>query len=264
MKPFDYAGKVALITGASSGIGKAFAYELAARGAHLVLVARSTARLQEIADDIHARHGRTVDVIPADLIQTDATDNLVRRLADANLRIDVLINNAGFGTYGQFETLSTAKQCDEIQLNCVALTALTHRLLPDMLQRADAAVINVASTAAFQPVPYMATYAATKAYVLAFSEALWSECQGRGVRVLALCPGATDTAFFDVAAAQEAAVGEKMPVSAVIETAMRALDANHSYVVVGARNRMQSNLHRLLPRETVLKITEKIMRPKAR
>lgn len=176
--------------------------------------------------------------------------------------VDVLINNAGFATYGRFETIPWTRQRDEVLVNCMAAIELTHLLLPGMQARSDGAVINVASTAAFQPDPYMAIYGATKAFLLSFSEAVWAENRHRGIRVLALCPGATQTGFFDVVGAKEAAVGTPMPVASVVQDALWALDRNRSYRIVGTQNRLLANLQRLLSREMSARLVEKILRPR--
>lgn len=261
-QPFDYRGKVALITGASSGIGRAFAFALAQRGASLVLVARSGDVLQQLADTLQRDYGCRADVLPADLAAIDAASIIDRQLAAADIRVDVLVNCAGFATYGRFETIPLARQRDELMVNCLAPMALTHALLPGMLARGSGAIVNVASTAAFQPDPYMAIYGATKSFLLSFSEALWAESRARGVRVLALCPGATQTAFFDVVDAEEAAVGARMPVERVVDDALWALDRHRSHRVVGTRNRWLANLQRVLSRQTSLALVEKILRPR--
>jgi short-subunit dehydrogenase len=168
-------GKTALVTGASSGIGEAVARRLAQEGANVVLVARSEAKLRALADTLSEDHGINAVVVVADLIKP-STGEAVRRHVDAQgIAIDVLVNNAGFGTYGPFEDIEPGREQDEVAVNVVALVGLTHAFLPPMLQRGHGAILNVASTSAFQPGPYMAVYAATKAFVLSFSEALWAE-----------------------------------------------------------------------------------------
>lgn len=260
--PFDFRGKLVLITGASSGIGRAFAFEMAKRGAHLLLVARSGEVLQQLAEALRRDYACVADWLALDLARPDAASQLATHLQVRALHVDVLINNAGFATYGRFETVSIKRQCDEIQLNCVTPLALAHLVLPGMQARGHGAIINVASTAAFQPDPYMATYGATKSFVLTFSEALWAENQHTGVRVLALCPGATDTGFFDVVAADEAAVGKRMPVGQVIAEGLSALDGNACSHVVGRQNRLLANLQRVMSRKGVAKLVEKMLRPK--
>ncbi len=206
---FAYRGKTALVTGASAGIGAEFARALAARGSDVILVARSQERLRALADELARDFGVRAEVIAADLTRADAARDLYAEAEVRGLTVDLLINNAGFGTHGPFETLAPARDHAEVMLNVAAVVDLTHLFLPAMLKRGDGAVINVASTASFQPVPYMAVYGATKAFVLSFSEALWAECRGRGVRVLALCPGTTATEFFDVVGTQDAGRGDR-------------------------------------------------------
>ena len=188
--------KTALITGASSGIGEATARRLAQSGTHVVLVARSEPKLRALAAALAAEHGIRAAVVVVDLIQPGSGATVQRETAAQGIEVDVLVNNAGFGTYGPFETIPAAREQDKIAVNIAALVDLTHAFLPSMLQRGDGAILNVASTSAFQPGPYMAVYAATKAFVLSFTEALWAEYRNRGVHVAALCPGAVETPFF--------------------------------------------------------------------
>ncbi|QOI55617.1 SDR family NAD(P)-dependent oxidoreductase [Rouxiella badensis] len=263
MKSFNYSEKTALITGASSGIGLEFAEQLAARGVSLVLVARTQNKLQALANRLTQQHGVTTRVIAQDLSAVDATATIMGQLHEAKIFPDILINNAGFATYGVFDALSLDRQREEIQLNCLSPIELTHALLPAMLKRGDGAVINVASTAAIQPDPYMAIYGATKAFLLSFSEALWAENRQRGVRVLALCPGATDTAFFDVVNAEEASVGKRMKADAVVSQALKALDKQRNYLITGCNNWLLGQLQRFVTRRRLLIIAEGILRPKA-
>lgn len=259
---FDFQGKTALITGASSGIGRAFAYALAKRGAKLLLVARSHDKLRDLTAELRREYACDADFLTVDLSTTDAVHTIGHHLKATGTVVDVLVNNAGFAAYGRFETIAWARQRDEVLVNCMAAVELTHLLLPGMQARSDGAVINVASTAAFQPDPYMAIYGATKAFLLSFSEAVWAENRHRGIRVVALCPGATQTAFFDVVGAKEAAVGTPMPVARVVQEALWALDRNRSYRVVGTQNRLLANLQRLLSREMSARLVEKILRPR--
>ncbi|MCY1254886.1 2-hydroxycyclohexanecarboxyl-CoA dehydrogenase [compost metagenome] len=261
-KSFNFGGKTALVTGASSGIGRAFSYALAERGARLLLVARSHDKLRDLAAELRRDYACDADFLTVDLSAADAVNTIDRHLRETGTFVDVLINNAGFAAYGRFETIPLTRQRDEVLVNCIAAIELTHLLLPGMQARSDGAVINVASTAAFQPDPYMAVYGATKAFLLSFSEAVWAENRHRGIRVVALCPGATQTAFFDVVGAKEAAVGVPMPVANVVQDALRALDRNLSYWVVGGRNRLLANLQRLLSRQMSARLVEKILRPR--
>ena len=262
MLPFNYSGQTVLITGASSGIGRVFAETLAARGAHLLLLARSGAVLDKLAKELAQRHGIRAHALISDLGQPGVAEAAHAQACALGMPPDVLINNAGFATHGIFDNTLLRRQSAEVAVNCTALMELTHCALPHMLAQGRGAIINVASTAALQPDPYMAVYGASKAFVLAFSEALWAENRQRGVRVLALCPGATETAFFDVVAAPEAAVGKRMAPQAVVDEALRALDRGRSSHVAGRQNRLLAWLPRLLPRQTVLGIVEGMLKPR--
>ena len=261
MLPYNFNQQTVLITGASSGIGRVFAETLAARGAHLLLLARSGPVLDSLARDLARRHGIRAHALVADLGQPGAAAAAHAQACALGMPPDVLINSAGFATHGRFETIDRARQSTEVAVNCTALMELTHCALPHMLTQGRGAVINVASTAALQPDPYMAVYGASKAFVLSFSQALWAENRRRGVRVLALCPGATDTPFFDVVAAPEAAVGSRMAPHAVVDEALRALDRGRSCHVAGRQNRLLAWLPRLLPRDTVLGIVASMLKP---
>jgi short-subunit dehydrogenase len=173
----------------------------------------------------------------------------------------VLINNAGFGLFGPLHESDPHRIAQQVQLNVAAMTDLTCALLPGMRERDRGAIVNVASTAAFQPVPYMAVYGATKAYVLSFTEALWAETRGSGVRVTALCPGATDTAFFGTAS-DSASLGRRMSPEQVVAAALRALDRRQASVVPGLGNRLLAGSPRLAPRQLVARMAERALRPK--
>lgn len=254
------AGSAALVTGASSGIGRSFAQRLAAAGADVVLVARRADELEALARDLRARHSVNVAVFAHDLNATDAAETLVARLDEANLTVDILINNAGLGIHGDVGTASLQTATTQVAVNVNSLTALSSLLLPGMLARGRGTIINVASTAAFQPVPHMAVYAASKAYVLAFTRALWSETRGTGVDVLALCPGATDTAFFDTAG-DAASVGSRRTPEQVVDTALRALRRGKPSVVDGRANAFVSWLAPRMPERLALQIAERSVRP---
>ena len=258
---FDYKNRSALVTGASTGIGASFARALAARGAHLVLVARSRDKLDELGRELSGRFAVRAIAIATDLAAPGAAARIFAETSALGLAIDVLVNSAGFATYGSFESVSLARQHEEITLNVAALVETTHAFLPSMIARGEGVVINVASTAAFQPLPYMAIYGATKAFVLSFSEALWAENRARGVRILALCPGATETPFFEVVKAKEASVGRRESPDLVVSRALKAVDARRSYVISGRANCFMAQAGRLLPRATLTTVTERILRP---
>ncbi|MCI4675889.1 SDR family NAD(P)-dependent oxidoreductase [Candidatus Mycolicibacterium alkanivorans] len=257
----NYKGQRALVTGASSGIGAVFARELARRGADLVLVARSADKLAALADELSASFGVAADVAVADLAAPSAADGLAADLRSRDLQIDILVNNAGFGLFAQLDQADAAVLADMIRVNVAALVDLTRLYLPGMLDRDRGAVINVASTAAFQPVPYMAVYGATKAFVLSFTEALWAETRGTGVRVTAICPGSTETSFFDIAG-ENAQVGQRIPPQRVVHAALRAVDRRASTTVTGgAGNWLLTNAPRLAPRQFVARMAARTMRP---
>jgi short-subunit dehydrogenase len=251
-----YTGTTALITGASSGLGAEFAARLAARGANLVLVARRTDRLEDLARKLRAAHGVSVTTLSKDLSRPGAGAEIRDELAGRGVRIDTLINNAGFATSGPLVQEDPAVIASEISLNVASLVETTRVFLPEMLAAGRGALINVASTAAFQPVPGMAVYGATKAFVLSFTEALAHETRESSLRVLALCPGATRTEFFDVLGSQAAAVGRLQDASKVIDTALRALDRRIPPVsiVSGWGNRMLAGIAQRLPRYVALAI----------
>ena len=257
----DFNGQRALVTGASSGIGEVFARQLAERGANLVLAARSQDKLDALAQELQERFGTSVEVRACDLSEPGAGAALAARLAERDVRIDVLINAAGFGLFGQLHEADPARTSQQVRLNVDALTELTCALLPQMRARNRGAIVNVASTAAFQPVPYMAVYGATKAYVLSFTEALWAETRGTGVLVTALCPGATDTPFFDTAS-EHASIGHRMSPEHVVAAALSALERHRCSVTPGLRNRLLAGAPRLTPRQTVVRISARTMRPK--
>ncbi|MFC4101967.1 SDR family NAD(P)-dependent oxidoreductase [Paenibacillus xanthanilyticus] len=248
----------ALITGASSGIGEQFALQLAKRGYDLVLVARSQDKLERLAAEISAQHGVKTHVIAADLSLPGAALRLHTEAAQLGLRIDLLVNNAGFGLSGEFLNHPIDAYREQIMLNVNALMEMTHLFLADMAARRSGAIINVASLLSFMPFPYCSVYSGTKAFVLSFTESLWEEYRHQGVRVLALCPGPTDTNFFRTASEVETK-SKRMPAQ-VVHTALRALSTNKGFVIDGANNYFTALLGRVLPRATLAKILGAAMR----
>ena len=246
---------VTLITGASAGLGVDFARQLSARGKRLVLAARRKDRLDGLAAELGNARG-----IEIDLGEPGAATRLMADIAAHGEQVDCLINNAGFGLWGRFATLDGAQQRQMIDLNCGALLELCHAVVPGMITRGDGAILNVASTAAFQPGPGMATYFATKAFVLSFSEALHEEVAKSGVRVTALCPGPTATEFGDVAGFKGNGVFEKLSASSsdVVASGLKALEANRAVVIPGLLNKFGAQGHRLLPRAVLRKVTAAI------
>jgi short-subunit dehydrogenase len=229
----------------------------------VVLVARSEAKLQALTAELSSQHGVRAEVIAADLGQEQAIQLIQREVELRNLTIDLLVNNAGFGTYGPFETLSPEREHQEVMVNIAAMVALTHAFVPLMVARGQGAVVNVGSVASFQPVPSMAVYGATKAFVLSFSEALSVEYREHGVRVLALCPGLTDTAFFEVAHAKQLVLGRRLRTPAqAVATGLRALEQGRSVVIDGVGNALLAQVPRLLPRGLVAQLAGLAVRPR--
>jgi short-subunit dehydrogenase len=257
-----YADQWALITGASSGIGAEFARRLAARGMHLILIARRQELLAKLAEELHTAHGTKCEIIVSDLNDPAQPAAIAAEVAQRNIKVELLINNAGFGYVSEIETVDLPRVMEMIQVNIKALTELTFRFLGGMVQRGHGGVINVSSVAAFQPVAYMGAYAASKAYVLHFSEALWAEARESGVTVLALCPGPTRTDFFEVAGAK-GWLTKKRSQSAeeVVRIGIRALEKKKQYTVGGWINYILSLAVRLANRRTVVRESMKFFRP---
>lgn len=258
-----YADRWALVTGASSGIGAEFARLLAARGMHLVLVSRREAPMRQLAEELFTRHGTRAEIIPADLTDLAEIARLTEEIAQKGIEIELLVNNAGFGIVGDVEGTSRDQILDMIGVNVTALTDLTYRFLPKMMERGHGGIINVGSVAAFQPVAYMASYAASKAYVLHFTEALWAEARDSGVTLLALCPGVTRTEFFNIAGAPGwLKKNRALEPSQVVRIALRALEKKRNYIVPGWKNYILSLLVRLAPRRTCALESRKYFRPR--
>jgi short-subunit dehydrogenase len=249
-----------LITGASSGIGAAFARKLAARGRNVLLVARSEDKLIALCNELGRLTSIRAQYLALDLQEPEAAAQLFEETSKRELEIDMLINNAGFGSMGDFVKLDLDRELEMIQLNVRSLVDLTHRFLGPMRERKSGTIINVASTAAFQAVPYMATYAATKAFVLSFSEALWEENRAHGVHVMALCPGVTETNFFQVAGIDRPPMRTIETPEEVVETALRALERRKSTVVSGWTNLFTVAAERFVPRSVVTKVAGKALR----
>ncbi|MGW4329074.1 SDR family NAD(P)-dependent oxidoreductase [Nocardia sp. NPDC004573] len=256
----NWEGATAVVTGASSGIGAAFATALAERRSGLILVARREDRLRKLATDLERTFGIRARVVTADLSIPADVERLAGVLSAGANPIDLLVNNAGFATHGPLVDHDSARMREEIAVNITAVAELTRAVLPEMIRRGDGAVVNIASTAAFQPIPFMAVYGATKAFVLSFTEALWGELEGSGVTALAVCPGATDTEFFDVAG-EAASVGRRQTSEQVVATALRELDrhAPRPSVVSGLANAVSARLPRYLPRRATIRLTRRLV-----
>ena len=239
----------ALVTGASAGIGRAFAVALARRGHDVVLVARDAARLEELGTKLSAAHRVDADVLAADLLDADGVATVEARLADREHPVDLLVNNAGFGTYGRFVELDVEHEVREVELNVVALLRLTHAALRAMEARRAGAILNVASLAAYQPNPISATYGATKAFVHSFTHAVREEARGTGVRVMLVCPGYTHTEFHDRAGLGESEMPEFVWQSpeTVAAAALHDLDRGRSVSIPGLLNQTAAALSSAAP-----------------
>jgi short-subunit dehydrogenase len=249
--------KTALITGASSGIGLEFAKIMAQDGVNLVLVARSETKLAELAAYIRNSYGIQVDILVKDLSRPEAPAEVFQYTKSKGLEVDYLVNNAGFGDFGFFWETDWDKSVQMIQLNMTALTSLCHLYLPEMVKRKSGRILNVASTAAFQPGPTMAVYYATKAYVLHFSEAIANELEGTGVTVTTLCPGPTESNFQQAAAMEESKMvkGKKMPsANEVANFGYQSMLKGQVVAIHGVKNYLMANSVRFSPRSWVVKL----------
>ena len=256
--------RVAIVTGASSGIGEALAVAMGAQGTHVVLVARSVDRLTALAARIEGAGGKAT-VLPADLAAPGAAQRLFDEIQQRDLPVDTLVNNAGFGFYGPFETEAPVHLGEMLQVNIVALTELTRLFVPSLLERRGA-VLNVASTVAFQPSPYMSAYGATKAFVLSLSEALWAEYRARGLHVAAVCPGPVETPFIDaMGAGVRSTVVFRMALSVddVVRACLRALDGKRPTRIVGLVNWLLAQTSRFSPRALTARVSAAMFAPPA-
>ncbi len=254
-----------LITGASAGLGAGFAKAFAARGDDLILVARRADRLEALAADLSAKHGVQVSVFSTDLTESGSVARLQIDIQDQGLAVTQLVNNAGYGLRGAFANMDGPSQARMIDLNCRALVELCHAFLPDMISAKQGGILNIASTAAFQPGPWMAVYYASKAFVLSFSEALHDEVRSSGVTVAALCPGATKTEFFETAQMTDSLLSRYMAGDAdkVIRDGMAALDKNRAVAISGALNTVIAQSIRLTPRSLARWIAGSLQRRRA-
>lgn len=252
--------RVALVTGASSGIGEALAAALAARGTHVVLVARTRDRLEDLASRIEATGGRAT-VLPADLAAPGAAERIHDEVERLGLKIDLLVNNAGFGHYGAFEAQDSQRLTDMLQVNVVALTELTRRFVPELVGRRGT-ILNVASTAGMQPAPYMSAYGATKAYILMLSEALWAEYRGRGLHVVAVCPGPVETPFIDAQGSESRGTRvfrSMLEVDDVVRDCLIAIDRRSPTRIVGLRNRLVVQMARFSTRGLTARMSARML-----
>ena len=255
----------ALITGASSGLGEQFAYALAKRNFDLVLTARRGARLAAVAAKARKLGASMVEIIEADLARREAPAEIFGRIEELRLHIDYLVNNAGFGTSGRFDRLLLERELEEIDLNVSALVAMTRLFLPAMVERNHGTIINVASTAAFQALPFMATYAATKAFVLNFTVAIAGELAGTGVKVSALCPGPVRTEFQAVAKNEHGRLPSfaYLEAETVVAQGIAAAENGRSMHIAGVINFLTAQSTRIMPRALINFVSRRIYRPNA-
>jgi short-subunit dehydrogenase len=251
--------ETALVTGASSGIGEQFARQFAVRGWELVLVARRADRLEALAEDLPT----TAQAIPCDLATEAAS--LREKVAELGVDVDLLVNNAGFGTSGPFLDHDPARDAEQVRLNCEAIVTLAHDFLPPMVERGRGGIINVASTAGMQPLPYESVYAATKAFAISFTDALHTELRGSGVRVLAVNPGPVPTEWQEVAGyprERVAVVPGQIPAEQVVSEALAAYDRGRRSVIPGRTIRWFIRATRPSPRAVQLRVAERLYRPR--
>jgi short-subunit dehydrogenase len=251
---------VALVTGASSGIGAEFAKQLSQRGYEVILVARRAERLEQLASQL----SRPAHVITCDLAN-DAV-SLPGKVADLGLQVDLLVNNAGFGTHGRFAEMDAARDAAQVRLNCEALVTLTHAFLPGMLERGRGGVITVASTAGMQPIPYETTYSATKAFARTFSDALGGELRGTGVRALCVNPGPVPTEWQQVAGYEPdylPPVPGKISAEQVASESIRAFERGRRTLIPGFVIRWYMRINKPAPLPVKLRVVERMYRPKS-
>lgn len=256
-----WRGKWALVTGASAGIGLEIAGQLAADGANLVLTARRTERLTQLAEKLIERHQVKVEVFPSDLTQPQAPEQIFQFTHDQSLPIEVLINNAGFGATGEFQKIDVRRQLEIVQVNVASVVHLTHLFVQPMVERRSGYIMIVASTAAFQSVPYLCVYGATKGFDLLFAEGISEELREHGVRVSALCPGSTATEFNQVASGRKS-TRRQGSAEKVARDGLVALAAGKPMVISGLANLLAMETQRLVPRRLVTRAVARLYRPK--
>jgi short-subunit dehydrogenase len=257
----EFNGKWALVTGASSGIGAELARELASHGARLILTARREDRLQVLAAELAAK-GTEIRIVLADLNDPAAPQKIYDATAGAGLAVEILINNAGLGQYGTFHQSPEEQELSQVRVNCEAMVRLTRLFLPPMVERRRGWVLVLASTASFQPVPYLTTYAASKAFDRFFAQGLAAEVARFGVKVTALCPGPTETEFFDVAHASVFKGRSIQPAAEVARQAIAALARGQQTLIPYFAGKIAALMVRLLPVGWITSLVERLARPK--
>jgi len=258
-----WAGKWALVTGASAGIGEAIAKQLAAAGTQLIVTARRADRLSSLASELALKYGARVEVFPTDLAQPGAARKIHAFTAGRGIEVELLVNNAGFGAFGQIEDIAEDRLLEMVQVNCSAVLQLTRLYVSGMIERQRGDILIVASTAAFQAVPFISAYAATKAFDLILAEGIAEELRPLGVRVCALCPGPTDTEFQQVAQQPDRAFRFAETAEKVAQAGLEGLARGESCVISGTSNRWMVRAERLAPRSFVVRMAGKMMRPEA-
>lgn len=256
-----WSGKWALVTGASAGIGRALAEELAASGTNLVLTARRRDRLEQLASTLGNKHGVRTEIVVADLARPEAPGQIYTFLKGKGIEIELLVNNAGFGAYGAFHESELSRDLEMVQVNCAAVVELTRIFLPEMVARKHGDILIVASVAGYQAVPYISLYAATKAFDLNFAVGIAEEVRRHGVNVCALCPGSTTTEFREVAGQPPRTFRGAETAEKVARVALNALAKGKSSVISGFNNRINVEGQRLTPRRLVTRIAEGMFRP---
>src|SRR5215470_2508589 len=256
----EWRGKWALVTGASAGIGVALAEELAMGGTNLVLTARRKDRLDALAHRLATTYKIQTRVYPADLADAAAPESIFAFTHEQGIEVDLLINNAGFGKYGEFRSVPKERLLDMVQVNCAAVVHLTYLFVQGMVARHRGDILILASTASFQAVPYISTYAATKAFDLLFAEGLAEELKPYGIRVCALCPGSTESEFRQVAN-QDKFIHRAETAQKVAQTGLKALAAGKSYVISGLGNYLGAHGERLVPRRFVTRTAARMFKP---
>jgi short-subunit dehydrogenase len=256
----EWRSQWALVTGASAGIGVALAEELAAGGTNLVLTARRKDRLDALAERLTSTHRIQTQVFPADLADPPAPERIFAFTRDKGIEIDLLVNNAGFGKYGEFRSVAREPLLDMVQVNCTSVVHLTHLFVQRMVARGRGDILILASTASFQAVPYISTYAATKAFDLLFAEGIAEELKPYGIRVCALCPGSTESEFH-VVAGQDKFIHRAQTAQKVARTGLKALAAGKSYVISGLGNYLGAHGERLVPRRFVTRTAARMFKP---
>jgi uncharacterized protein len=256
-----WTGKWALVTGASAGIGLALAEQLAEGGAHLVLTARRTDRLQKLAADLSAKHGVKVEVFAADLIEPTAPREILAFTIGEGIEVELLVNNAGFGAFGKNHEILESRLLEMVQVNCSAVVELTRLYVPLMVARGHGDVLIVASVAGFQALAFNAVYAATKAFDLLFAEGIAEELRGSGVRVCALCPGSTTTEFQEVARQPDRVFRSAETAEKVARVGLEGLLRGKSCVISGFKNNLMMASERLAPRRFIVRMAAKMMAP---